>query len=160
MEQRDPPQAVGSTEGLGPRAQVQACRPEDRALLATPEGAELLAKAVAALDAYRCIAPLCKPLGCVNCNCAVPADVYTVLMSAERDADFSWTAEDQAAVDADKRCAWTQENDEGSDTWATACGRLFCVTEGTPAENGMRFCCFCGETLHECAFEPGADAGA
>ena len=26
-------------------------------------------------DAYRCIAPACKPLGCSDCNCAVPADV-------------------------------------------------------------------------------------
>ena len=29
---------------------VQACRPEDRAMLATPEGAEMLAKAVAAIS--------------------------------------------------------------------------------------------------------------
>ena len=31
-------------------AAVQACRPEDRALLATPAGAEMLAKAVAAIN--------------------------------------------------------------------------------------------------------------
>ena len=30
-------------------------------------------------DAYRCIAPACKPLGCSDCNCAVPADVYAAL---------------------------------------------------------------------------------
>jgi hypothetical protein len=63
---------------------VQACRTEDRAMLATPAGAELVAKAAAALGAYRCIAPLCAPLGCSACNCAVPADVYAVLMRAER----------------------------------------------------------------------------
>lgn len=111
-------------------------------------------------EAMRCIAPLCKPLGCVLCNCAVPADVYAVLMRAERAADFAWTVEDQAAVDADTGCAWTQDNDEGSDTWATACGRLFCVTEGTPAENNMRFCCYCGEALQEHALLPEADDAA
>jgi len=93
------------TDGLGPNVQVQACRPEDRAMLATPAGAELVAKAAAALDAYRCIAPLCKPLGCSDCNCAVPADVYAVLMRAERAADFAWTAEDQAAIDAEDAAA-------------------------------------------------------
>ena len=51
-------------------------------------------------EAMRCIAPLCKPLGCTLCNCAVPADVYAVLMRAERAAEFSWTAEDQ--IDARK----------------------------------------------------------
>lgn len=30
-------------------------------------------------QAYRCIAPACKPLGCSGCNCAVPADVYAAL---------------------------------------------------------------------------------
>jgi hypothetical protein len=38
------------SDGLGPTAQVQACRPEDRAMLATPAGAELVACAAAALD--------------------------------------------------------------------------------------------------------------
>lgn len=32
-------------------------------------------------DAYRCIAPACKPLGCSMCNCAVPADVYAALLT-------------------------------------------------------------------------------
>ena len=32
-------------------------------------------------DAYRCIAPACKPLGCSMCNCAVPADVYAELLT-------------------------------------------------------------------------------
>lgn len=42
-------------------------------------------------------------------------------------------------------CAWT-EADEG---WVTDCGRIFAVTEGAPAENEMRFCCFCGKPLKE-----------
>lgn len=38
-------------------------------------------------DAYRCIAPACKPLGCSDCNCAVPADVYAALGRAFSDAE-------------------------------------------------------------------------
>ena len=38
-------------------------------------------------DAYRCIAPACKPLGCSMCNCAVPADVYAALGLAFGDAE-------------------------------------------------------------------------
>jgi len=37
--------------------------------------------------AYRCIAPACKPLGCSDCNCAVPADVYAALGRAFQDAE-------------------------------------------------------------------------
>lgn len=33
-------------------------------------------------DAYRCISPVCVPLGCSGCNCAVPADVYAALGAA------------------------------------------------------------------------------
>lgn len=67
--------------------------------------------------------------------------------------EFAWTDEDQIAVDADMQCAWTQENDEGSDSWSTKCGNLFCLTEGSPTENKMRFCCYCGKALREFRFE-------
>lgn len=43
-------------------------------------------------------------------------------------------------------CIWTQD-DEDSDTWGTQCGHYFTVNEGTPADNSMRFCCFCGKPL-------------
>lgn len=36
---------------------------------------------------HRCIAPACKPLGCSDCNCAVPADVYAALGRAFQDAE-------------------------------------------------------------------------
>lgn len=42
-------------------------------------------------------------------------------------------------------CVWT-ESGEG---WVTDCGQIFVVTVDTPAENGMKFCCFCGKPLEE-----------
>lgn len=43
-----------------------------------------------------------------------------------------------------KACEWRQD-DDGS--WDTDCENKFCIEEGTPEENGMRFCCYCGKKL-------------
>lgn len=60
--------------------------------------------------AYRCIAPLCKPLGCCDCNCAVPADVYAVLMRAERSDLGEAAARDQ--MQRANLAGLANENDE------------------------------------------------
>ena len=44
-------------------------------------------------------------------------------------------------------CCWSQDRDDGS--WATGCGELFVFTDGTPKENGFKFCPYCGRTLSE-----------
>ena len=43
-----------------------------------------------------------------------------------------------------KPCRWTQ-NEEGY--WETDCKNSFVIEEGTPRENRMRYCCYCGATL-------------
>jgi hypothetical protein len=43
-------------------------------------------------------------------------------------------------------CAWTW-SEEGA--WATSCGNLFVLNDGTPKENGMNYCCYCGKKLKE-----------
>jgi hypothetical protein len=48
-------------------------------------------------------------------------------------------------------CEWTQE-DYDNTTWET-CSDPFCLNEGTPSENGMKFCCFCGKPLKEVEYE-------
>lgn len=47
-----------------------------------------------------------------------------------------------------KACCWSQD-DEFSDAWSTGCGEMFVLNEGTPKENEMRFCCFCGEKIEQ-----------
>lgn len=44
-------------------------------------------------------------------------------------------------------CVWSQDSDGSA--WATGCGHLFDVNDGTPKENGMCFCAFCGRKLNE-----------
>lgn len=51
----------------------------------------------------------------------------------------------------DERCTWT-EVDCDSDIYATSCGHYFAITELTPYENKMRFCCYCGKSLEQMLF--------
>ena len=45
-----------------------------------------------------------------------------------------------------KQCNWKQD-DEGN--WETTCGNMFVIAEGTPSENDMNYCCYCGGLLKE-----------
>ena len=42
-------------------------------------------------------------------------------------------------------CAWVADSDG---TWSTGCGNAFVFIDGGPAENGFRYCCYCGGALH------------
>lgn len=42
-------------------------------------------------------------------------------------------------------CTW--EYDDARDYWETSCGEAFQLVDGTPADNGMRFCPHCGHRL-------------
>jgi hypothetical protein len=52
----------------------------------------------------------------------------------------------------DKVCTWSQIEDGGD--WDTSCHDLFTLMEGSPSENGMKFCCYCGRPLVEKHYEP------
>ena len=42
-------------------------------------------------------------------------------------------------------CIW--EYDDACDYWETGCGEAFQLVDGTPADNGIRFCPYCGHRL-------------
>lgn len=42
-------------------------------------------------------------------------------------------------------CVW---EDDG-DSWFTSCRNRFTLIDGTPSQNHMKFCCYCGNPLHE-----------
>ena len=42
-------------------------------------------------------------------------------------------------------CNW--QYDENDDAWDTACLNRVQIEDGTPVENDMAFCCFCGQPL-------------
>lgn len=45
-----------------------------------------------------------------------------------------------------KKCQWVHDDDD-YDVWETKCGDLFILTEGTPRDNGMKFCPYCGKEI-------------
>ena len=42
-------------------------------------------------------------------------------------------------------CHWTSDGDH----YETSCDNAFAINDGGPAENGMKFCCYCGRALVE-----------
>jgi hypothetical protein len=46
-------------------------------------------------------------------------------------------------------CRW-EENEES--IWDTACGEKFVLNDGTPHDNGMIYCPYCGKTLYVVKF--------
>ena len=62
----------------------------------------------------------------------------------------------RAALEQPAECRWLQDGDEESDLWAASCGRhrYFSLNEGTPKDNDMTHCCFCGKPLVEVPIEP------
>jgi hypothetical protein len=43
-------------------------------------------------------------------------------------------------------CRWTED---GDGNWHTDCEHMFILTHGTPADNQMKFCCYCGKPIRE-----------
>tara|TARA_R110000868_G_scaffold199913_3_gene447048 strand:+ start:475 stop:651 length:177 start_codon:yes stop_codon:yes gene_type:complete len=41
-------------------------------------------------------------------------------------------------------CIWAEA---GDGVWHPECGGAFILNDGTPEENGMKFCCYCGSPL-------------
>jgi hypothetical protein len=48
-------------------------------------------------------------------------------------------------------CVW-EEDEDG--VWDTACGDRFDIIDGTPSENSMAFCHYCGHPIEERRREP------
>ena len=62
----------------------------------------------------------------------------------------------RAALEQPNECHWYQDGDEDSDKWAASCGRhrYFQLNDGTPPDNRMTHCCYCGKPLVEVPIDP------
>lgn len=49
------------------------------------------------------------------------------------------------AQDETNLCTWREVNE--GEYWQTSCGKSFILNNGTPKENGMNYCCYCGDAL-------------
>jgi hypothetical protein len=60
-----------------------------------------------------------------------------------------------AALEQPTECRWLQDGDEDSGTYMASCNRRYFVLEdGTPTDNHMTHCCYCGKPLVEVPIEP------
>lgn len=46
-------------------------------------------------------------------------------------------------------CIWVYYEDAYENYWETKCGNLFQIMAGTPSENKMKYCPYCGKLLKE-----------
>lgn len=62
------------------------------------------------------------------------------------------TEQQRAALQPQDRgdafCVW-HNDPETDNSWDTDCRQLFEIYEGTPSDNGMAFCCYCGKPIRE-----------
>ena len=57
-------------------------------------------------------------------------------------------AEDALAQqDEPETCTWYQDGDSDSGVYATSCRHYFNLEDGTPEDNKMQWCCYCGKKL-------------
>ena len=70
----------------------------------------------------------CRDTGC-SCNDELP--------------DY---AAEQAEPKRPPTCRWSRADDD-TDLWETTCGKAFTIIDGSPADNQMAFCCYCGREL-------------
>jgi hypothetical protein len=52
-----------------------------------------------------------------------------------------------AQQDESETCTWHQDGDSDSGVYATSCRRYFNLEDGTPEDNKMQWCCYCGKRL-------------
>jgi len=46
----------------------------------------------------------------------------------------------------ERYCIWKDEQYDPED-WETGCGEMWCLLTGTPEENRMKFCPYCGKKI-------------
>jgi hypothetical protein len=51
-------------------------------------------------------------------------------------------------------CVWTEDS-EGN--WMTGCKELYVIITGTPEENRMRFCVYCGKPIRQQLYKESYD---
>lgn len=60
----------------------------------------------------------------------------------------------RAALEQPNECQWQQDGDRDSGMYMASCNRRYFVFEdGTPSDNRMKHCCYCGKVLVEVLIE-------
>ena len=78
-------------------------------------------------------------------RCAVPTGKITLTdwMKANRDLEAALAE----PVQEPDTCTWQQDGDNTSGAYGTSCRHYFHLEDGTPEDNKMKWCCYCGKRL-------------
>lgn len=72
-----------------------------------------------------------------------------VAMAYHRCAEYRKELEAlQSQEQEEEHCTW-HNDPETDNSWDTSCRQLFEIYDGTPTDNGMRFCCYCGKPIRQ-----------
>lgn len=55
--------------------------------------------------------------------------------------------EQVAEIAQPKQCRWVNDDPDGWNAWETECEATFELNDGTPQDNGMKYCPYCGGEL-------------
>ena len=91
-----------------------------------------------------------KVIGCIGhdceeCQTRIAKDAPHRGTTQEADMSDLRTAAQQAQQA--QTCTWHQDGDSDSGVYATSCRRYFNLEDGTPEDNKMQWCCYCGKKL-------------
>jgi hypothetical protein len=75
-----------------------------------------------------------------GCGCKVPKAAIDAVLAKR----VTPTPSEAALLAARVACVWRYDPDG---YWQTECSDQFCITEGSPAENRMRYCHYCGRRI-------------
>ena len=64
----------------------------------------------------------------------------------------------KAALAEPETCTWQQDGDSDSGVYGTSCRRYFNLEDGTPEDNKMAWCCYCGKKLAQALITEDEDA--
>lgn len=86
-----------------------------------------------------------------GCRCPAPVEAGLAVVN-ERDPKTGevFTVQVPVAPAVAETCQWTEDSDGN---WDTSCDNKYIIVEGTPSENGMKFCTYCGLRLEEVRIE-------
>lgn len=109
-----------------------------------PTKAELQALAVRALGEGAVVSVYLSPRGFAECYAGDADRFHEIRVEYSRKSTATRALAAALRALALPACGWT-ETDEGA--WHTGCGKMFVLETGTPKENEMAWCCYCGRAL-------------
>ena len=75
--------------------------------------------------------------------------VFVGIANFARNNNCGIPASAQATAKVLETCRWVRDVVATDDVWNTECGEMFVLNDGTPKQNGMVFCPYCGKAIRE-----------